>query len=98
MSDAPPPVQPPAAVHPVLGSFERYSSPSVGMAFYLVTIGAAVEYGIYQKGSPELFAASAMFLLGVSIGAISQFIYGSSKGSQDKTAAATPPANLPPEP
>ena len=91
MTDA----QPPA----VTSSFDRYSSPQVGLAFYLVTIGAMVVVGVWWKGSPELFAATAGMVIGATIGAVSTFAFGSSKGSQDKTAtSAATPASLPPAP
>lgn len=85
-------VQPPAA-----SSFDRYSSPQVGLAFYLVTIGAIVVAGVWWKGSPDLFAATAGMVVGATIGAVSTFAFGSSKGSQDKTASAAP-TSLPPAP
>lgn len=91
MSDTQP-AQPPA-----VSSFDRYNSPQVGMAFYLVTIGALVVAGVWWKGSPELFAATAGMVIGATIGAVSTFAFGSSKGSQDKTAAAAP-TSLPPAP
>ena len=89
MSDTQP-AQPPA-----VSSFDRYSSPQVGLAFLLVAVGAAVVFGVYTKGSPELFAATAGVVLTATIGAVSTFAFGSSKGSQDKTAKDAP-ASLPP--
>ena len=80
---------------PAVSSFDRYSSPQVGLAFLLIIVGAAVVFGVYTKGSPELFAATAGVVLTATIGAVSTFAFGSSKGSQDKTAAAAP-TSLPP--
>lgn len=78
-----------------VSSFDRYSSPQVGLAFLLVAVGAAVVFGVYTKGSPELFAATAGVVLTATIGAVSTFAFGSSKGSQDKTAKDAP-TSLPP--
>ena len=89
MSDTQP-AQPPA-----VSSFDRYSSPQVGMAFLLIIVGSVVVFGVYMKGSPELFASIAGMVIGATIGAVSTFAFGSSKGSQDKTAAAAP-TSLPP--
>ena len=80
---------------PAVSSFDRYSSPQVGLAFLLVAVGAAVVFGVYTKGSPELFAATAGVVLTATIGAVSTFAFGSSKGSQDKTAKDAP-TSLPP--
>ena len=80
---------------PTVSSFDRYSSPQVGLAFLLVAVGSAVVFGVYTKGSPELFAATAGVVLTATIGAVSTFAFGSSKGSQDKTAKDAP-TSLPP--
>ena len=85
----------PKATICAVSSFDRYRSPQVGLAFLLILVGAAVVFGVYTKGSPELFAATAGMVIGATIGAVSTFAFGSSKGSQDKTAVAAP-TSLPP--
>ena len=90
MSDTQP-VQPVAAPR----GFDNYRSPQVGLAFLLILVGAAVVFGVYVKGSPELFASIAGMVLTATIGAVSGFAFGSSNGSQKKTEALLAPPSPP---
>lgn len=78
--------------------FDSYRSPQVGLAFFLIVVGSAVVFGVYMKGSPELFASIAGMVVSATIGAVSGFSFGSSNGSQKKTEALLDPPSLPPIP
>lgn len=84
MADAPAPVH-------------SLRSPQTIIALYGMTIVAGVLGGIFWKGDAQLITAVSMSVIGMIVGGVTGFYFGSSTGSQTKDAPKLP-ANLPPVP